>query len=212
MLMTETRSRSLAKAVSYRAISSLLTGSILFGATQRARMAVALALIDSIVKLGVFYLHERAWSKIIVRQVHREGNGFESDIFAGVRKGMFVRLRRYDYLSDTDLIAVIPRRTLTPSRASETYGRTVRPYRPHRRDRCFCSARLRRGRDRTPVVTDFESHVSTMNDSARMNRDWLLIVSADARLILRLFQPRAPWVFRRLRVGKTSINKSSRRG
>jgi len=69
--MTESRSRSLAKAVSYRAVSSLLTGTIFFGATQRVRMAVALALIDSIVKVGVFYLHERAWTKSLLVKSNR---------------------------------------------------------------------------------------------------------------------------------------------
>ena len=28
------------------------------------RLAVALALIESIVKIGIFYIHERAWMKI----------------------------------------------------------------------------------------------------------------------------------------------------
>ncbi len=60
----ETSGRSLAKAISYRVVSSLVTGSIFFGATQRVRLAVALALIESIVKIGIFYIHERAWMKI----------------------------------------------------------------------------------------------------------------------------------------------------
>ena len=70
-LGTETRGRSLAKAVSYRVISSLLTGSIFFGATQRARLALSLILIDSVVKMVVFYIHERAWMKIVFGQASR---------------------------------------------------------------------------------------------------------------------------------------------
>lgn len=68
---TDTRVRSLAKALSYRVISSLLTGSIFFGATQRVRMALTLALVDSLVKIVVFYIHERAWVKIAFAQATR---------------------------------------------------------------------------------------------------------------------------------------------
>jgi uncharacterized membrane protein len=70
-VVTETRARSFAKAVSYRVISSLLTGSIFFGATQRARLALALALIDSVIKIVVFYIHERAWMKIVFGRLSR---------------------------------------------------------------------------------------------------------------------------------------------
>ena len=72
-VVTDTRARSLFKAVSYRVISSLLTGSLFFGATQQARLAVVLALIDSVVKIGVFYIHERAWMKILFGHRNREG-------------------------------------------------------------------------------------------------------------------------------------------
>lgn len=77
--MTETRTRSLVKAISYRAISSLLTGSMFFGATQRVRLALALVVIDSATKIVVFYLHERAWTRIVVSQMKRSlGSASES--------------------------------------------------------------------------------------------------------------------------------------
>ena len=62
--MSERRARSLAKAISYRTISSVITGSIFFGATQKARLALGVALVDSLVKTIAFYLHERAWTRI----------------------------------------------------------------------------------------------------------------------------------------------------
>ena len=64
----ETRSRALVKAISYRLVSSLLTGTLFFGATQRARLAVTLMLLDSVVKIMLFYFHERAWTKISERR------------------------------------------------------------------------------------------------------------------------------------------------
>ena len=60
----EKPARSLAKAVSYRMVSSVVTGCIFFGATQKGRLALGVALIDSVAKVFVFYFHERAWTKI----------------------------------------------------------------------------------------------------------------------------------------------------
>jgi len=62
--VSERRARSLAKSVSYRTISSVITGSIFFGATQKPRLALGVALVDSLVKTIAFYVHERAWTKI----------------------------------------------------------------------------------------------------------------------------------------------------
>ncbi len=62
--MSEKRARSLAKAVSYRTISSVITGSIFLGATHKPRLALGVAMVDSVVKTIAFYLHERAWTKI----------------------------------------------------------------------------------------------------------------------------------------------------
>jgi uncharacterized membrane protein len=62
--MMDTRARSLAKAVSYRVISSLVTGMLLFGVTQKGWLSVGIALVDSLVKTSIFYLHERTWMTI----------------------------------------------------------------------------------------------------------------------------------------------------
>ncbi len=62
--MRERPARSLAKAVSYRMVSSVVTGVIFFEATQKGRLALGVALIDSVAKIFVFYLHERAWTRI----------------------------------------------------------------------------------------------------------------------------------------------------
>src|SRR5258708_32369654 len=62
--VTERPTRSLVKAVSYRMMSSVVTAGIFFGATHKGRLALGVALIDSFAKIFVFYLHERAWTKI----------------------------------------------------------------------------------------------------------------------------------------------------
>jgi uncharacterized membrane protein len=66
----ETRSRSLAKAVSYRILSSLITGGIVFGITQRGLLAIGIALVDSAVKTLTYYLHERAWMLVAFGRPH----------------------------------------------------------------------------------------------------------------------------------------------
>lgn len=60
----ETQIRSLTKAVSYRVVSSLVTGGIVFGVTQRALLALSVAGFETVVKIFVYFLHERAWSVI----------------------------------------------------------------------------------------------------------------------------------------------------
>ncbi len=62
--MREQRARSLVKAITYRMVSSVLTGSPFFAVTRRGSLSIGVALFDAMVKTSVFYLHERAWSMI----------------------------------------------------------------------------------------------------------------------------------------------------
>lgn len=62
--MSETKVRSLLKAVSYRVVSSAITGSLIFGATRKAGLATSIAGIEFIVKVFNFFLHERVWGLI----------------------------------------------------------------------------------------------------------------------------------------------------
>lgn len=61
---TETSSRSLAKSISYRTLSSIITGSIVFGVTNHGWVAVTVALFDSLIKTVFYFLHERTWTLI----------------------------------------------------------------------------------------------------------------------------------------------------
>jgi uncharacterized membrane protein len=60
----ETKARSFAKAVSYRIVSSLITGGLVFGATRRGGLAVGVAGVESAVKVFNYFLHERLWGLI----------------------------------------------------------------------------------------------------------------------------------------------------
>ena len=60
----ETLSRSFLKALSYRVFASCVTAVLVFAATHRWLLAIGLGLLDSAVKLFVYFLHERLWTVI----------------------------------------------------------------------------------------------------------------------------------------------------
>jgi uncharacterized membrane protein len=62
--MRETRRRTILKSLSYRVIGGLITIVVAYAATGTLRAAAAIGLIDTVVKVGAFYLHERLWLHI----------------------------------------------------------------------------------------------------------------------------------------------------
>jgi adenylylsulfate kinase len=51
------------KAFSWRGLSLLITTAVAWKVIHRFDLAASVGLIDLVVKLGLFYLHERCWSK-----------------------------------------------------------------------------------------------------------------------------------------------------
>jgi uncharacterized membrane protein len=62
--MLETRKRSIAKALSWRTISLVITMGITWKATGRLDLAASVGLVDMSIKMGLFYMHERYWSRV----------------------------------------------------------------------------------------------------------------------------------------------------
>jgi adenylylsulfate kinase len=60
----ETHVRSLAKAFSYRILGSLSTGLIFYILTGKAAMSFGAGLLDMVIKIGLYFLHERMWNHI----------------------------------------------------------------------------------------------------------------------------------------------------
>ncbi len=60
--MTETRLRSILKALTWRLIASLVTASIVFIITREAALSVSVGILDSLVKVFAYYFHERLWT------------------------------------------------------------------------------------------------------------------------------------------------------
>lgn len=60
----EDRLRSLVKGLSWRAIASLCTIVLVFLFTGSLSISIGLGLIDIVIKLMLYYFHERIWLKI----------------------------------------------------------------------------------------------------------------------------------------------------
>ena len=60
----DTAARSLLKTLSYRFIASAITAGLVLLLTGRWGLAAGAGIIDSCVKLFVYFLHERAWNAI----------------------------------------------------------------------------------------------------------------------------------------------------
>jgi uncharacterized membrane protein len=62
--MNDTNSRSLAKAVSWRATGTLDTFLISWLITGELKLAGGIALTEVVTKVFLFWAHERVWNKI----------------------------------------------------------------------------------------------------------------------------------------------------
>ena len=60
----ETRARSILKALTWRATALLITAGVVWLVTGKAKLAGEIALLDTLIKLGVYYAHERWWLKV----------------------------------------------------------------------------------------------------------------------------------------------------
>jgi len=60
----ETHTRSILKAISWRAGGTLVTTLTAWLFLGRVDIAVKIGLFDTLLKIGVFYFHERLWNRI----------------------------------------------------------------------------------------------------------------------------------------------------
>ncbi len=60
----ESQVRSIAKAVSYRLLGSAATVMIFYFMSGDAKMSLGAGGLDTVVKIGMYFLHERLWERI----------------------------------------------------------------------------------------------------------------------------------------------------
>ena len=59
----ETHFRSITKAISYRAGGTIVTCVVAWVITRNFDLAAQIGVIDTILKIAVFYVHERLWNR-----------------------------------------------------------------------------------------------------------------------------------------------------
>ena len=60
----ETRKRSVAKSISWRIFAGVITAGVVLAMTGKGDFAAKIGVIDTTVKLVIYFLHERVWNKI----------------------------------------------------------------------------------------------------------------------------------------------------
>lgn len=60
----ETRFRSIAKALSWRFLATAITFSVAWLLTGQVETAVTIGLVDTLIKLAIYYWHERLWMRV----------------------------------------------------------------------------------------------------------------------------------------------------
>lgn len=61
--MNELHKRSIAKAITWRVIATMTTMSLVYLFTNELVLSLGVGAFDVIIKLVLYYLHERAWIK-----------------------------------------------------------------------------------------------------------------------------------------------------
>jgi adenylylsulfate kinase len=60
----ESHYRSIVKAVSYRILGSATTALIFYVLTGRGSLSLGAGALDMVLKIGVYFVHERIWNHI----------------------------------------------------------------------------------------------------------------------------------------------------
>jgi adenylylsulfate kinase len=63
-MFRETQARSVAKAVSWRVLGTAATSILVFVFTRRLVLSLAVGGLEFVSKIGLFWLHERAWDRL----------------------------------------------------------------------------------------------------------------------------------------------------
>lgn len=60
----ESHIRSIAKAITWRAGGTVVTFAVAWVITGDLSLSAGIGLLDTMVKLGAFYVHERVWNRL----------------------------------------------------------------------------------------------------------------------------------------------------
>jgi uncharacterized membrane protein len=60
----ETHYRSVVKAVTWRAGGTVVTFGVVWAVTGELPLALSVGVVDTLIKIGAFYMHERIWNRL----------------------------------------------------------------------------------------------------------------------------------------------------
>ena len=60
----ESHIRSIAKAITWRTGGTVVTFGVAWILTRRLELAAQIGILDTVIKLGAFYAHERVWNRL----------------------------------------------------------------------------------------------------------------------------------------------------
>ena len=60
----ESHIRSIVKAITWRAGGTVVTFAVAWVLTRRLELAAQIGVLDTAIKIGAFYAHERIWSRL----------------------------------------------------------------------------------------------------------------------------------------------------
>ena len=63
----ETRYRSIMKSISFRIIATTATILIFYTFTGKLMLSLGAGAVETVVKLILYYLHERAWARVPIK-------------------------------------------------------------------------------------------------------------------------------------------------
>ncbi len=60
----ESHFRSITKALTWRFVATIITFTVAWILTRRFQLAVEIGVLDTVIKLGAYYSHERTWNRL----------------------------------------------------------------------------------------------------------------------------------------------------
>lgn len=99
--MKETNTRSIAKAISWRAIATCITVSIAYLFTGEVTLALEIGGLDMVLKLAAYFFHERAWGKVRMGKILHPLADVE--LKSGVtKKEVMTKLNELGFVNETE--------------------------------------------------------------------------------------------------------------
>ena len=66
----DTHARTICKSLTWRLLAALITTGVSWLVTGQLTLALTVGGLDALIKVGVYYLHERAWERVKLGRRH----------------------------------------------------------------------------------------------------------------------------------------------